>query len=166
MDCRDITPLLSSHIDDELPAHVARAVADHVRTCGSCQSRRANLVSARDAVRQWPKEFVSPAFGEQLYARLRTRGVEAPPAVLGRSHRFGFSLAAIALAAVLLLILFPARRITAPAVSQPGRTSQIDEAFGIDCGLAYALRCHTEPLCSSAVTCGPSRTMPAFVDVN
>jgi len=167
-DCRHITPLLSSYIDDELSAPDASAVVDHLRTCAACRARHVHLASARDAVRQWPKESVSSTFGEQLDARLANRGFAVTPVALGRSRRFELGLSVLALAAVLLLIVFvfQARRGTAPPASAPDRTSQADGTLGIDCGRPNAFRCHTEFLCSSAVVCGLSRAMPAFVDLN
>ena len=167
MDCRNITLLLSALIDDELSAGEAQAVADHVRSCASCGSRQAQLIRAREAFRQWPEEAVSASFGDRLRARLANSGEGVEAGMGGRSRVVVFSLVAVGLAAMLVLIIFPGQRVVAPAVSQPTGTSRLAvELLGIDCGLAYAAHCQSEPLCSSPLSCGPARAMPGFITAN
>lgn len=166
MNCRDVFPLLSPQLDGELPAPLAHAVEVHLRTCAGCQSRQAQLISARDAVRRWPEESVSLAFGAQLTARLAGQRTEASrvvrrPLSLGR-----LGVAAAALAAVLLLVTIPWRRDLTPPIAPPELTAVGDEKLGIDCGLARAGRCHIDLLCASAIPCGLPRAMPGLMATN
>jgi len=167
MTCGEIFPLLSPQLDGELPSHLMQAVEAHVRTCTGCQSRQAQLASARDAIHGWPSESVSPAFGRQLEARLARVAIVPPPVMRSSWRRVWLGLAAAGLAAMLLLVMSPVRRLVTPTISHSDGTAALKDAYGIDCGVGIAGRCQvTEFLCAAAVSCGLSANTPALVTSN
>lgn len=163
MNCRDIFPHLSPHLDGELSVDVMRSVEAHLLTCAGCRSRQAQLVSARDAVRQWPAESVSSTFGPQLRARLNHAATVTAPAVRHSWSRLRVSAGVALLAGVVLLAISPWRSVETPTVSRSEGTAGLDNALGIDCGLGTAVRCQPEQLlCGSALACGLPPHMAAL----
>lgn len=86
MDCRSAFEMLSAEIDGELSPGEARAVLDHVRTCGRCARARSVFVQTRQAFRSAAPErsrlvsrslLVGLAAGLAVMAALATVGASA-----------------------------------------------------------------------------------------
>ncbi len=54
-ECRTAQGLLSAHLDDELPAALARRVTEHLAICGTCRAERARLAELRALLRSLPE---------------------------------------------------------------------------------------------------------------
>jgi hypothetical protein len=74
MDCADARPLISRHLDGELPDRSARALADHLTGCPACRrAERALTTEHRALARHWAAAAASPGFAARVAAGLPPR---------------------------------------------------------------------------------------------
>ncbi|HEX5506751.1 MAG TPA: zf-HC2 domain-containing protein, partial [Thermomicrobiales bacterium] len=104
MDCREIRPLLSAYMDNELAPDDLRAVQEHVADCADCAALLTSYRRIRAAVRALPEADPPPELREAVFAK-------ATPAYRRRAALLGLGqqgLAAAALVVTILAVFFTA----------------------------------------------------------
>ncbi len=102
MNCRDIRPLLSAYMDNELTPEQLRVVQEHAAGCADCAATLEGYRRMRGAIRALPQPVPPPALRAAVFER-------ATPAYRRRAFFFDLGqrgLAAGALVMVLLAALF------------------------------------------------------------
>lgn len=120
-ECREIRPLLSAYMDNDLTPAELRAVQTHVATCAECAAVLQEYRQLRSQVRSLPQPVPPPALRASVFAR-------ATPAYRRRAAVVTFGQRGLtfgALAAVAVAVLFTAalllRSGIGPIVGNDGR---------------------------------------------
>lgn len=156
MRCPDVVERLSAYVDGELGPSEAQVVQSHLAQCPRCQQRHGLLAAARSAVRQLPRETVSPGFEAAFRRRLGAEdGVRRPRRLRPRVLVLATGLAA---SLALALLVSPGRSTSPDAVVTPRTRPLVIPASrweGLDCGSRSPMaRCWIDLPCASAATCG------------
>jgi hypothetical protein len=84
--CRELQAGLSAYIDEELPSAGRMTIEEHVRGCGDCQKRLAELKELSLGVRALPRLQPAPGFLTEI--RRRIARDSKPQARAWRQHLF------------------------------------------------------------------------------
>src|ERR671932_341549 len=98
MDCRDVRPLISAYMDNEVTPQELRVMQGHVAECAECAALLASYRSLRSTIRALPQPMPPAALRQAVFAR-------ATPAYRRRALLFEFGrqgLAAVSMAVVIL----------------------------------------------------------------
>lgn len=137
MDCRDVRPLLSASMDNELTPDELRRMRAHVDGCAECAATLAGYRQLRSAIRALPQPVPPRDLRTTVFAK-------ATPAYRRRAFLFDLGqqgLAAGALVAVIVAVLFTGSLVRGALPTNPGRNEppRITRTEPSDVALAWNL---------------------------
>jgi anti-sigma factor RsiW len=127
MTCADARPFLGAHVDNELDLRTSVDIAVHVRSCGACTARVAELRALHEAAKSHLARFAPSAAVEA-----RLRGAVRPP----RRSRWaalagGATAMAVAAVIALFVIVRPPDRVRDEVVAAHARSMLADHATDV-----------------------------------
>src|SRR5919202_2584021 len=125
VDCRDVRPLVSAYMDNELTPQELRAMQGHVADCAECAALLASYRGLRTAIRALPQPVPPPALRQAVFAR-------ATPAYRRRALLFEFGQQGLAAAAMVVVVLAAIFTFSVVTGREPGRLDPVRVLGGPD----------------------------------